>query len=278
MAFSSARIVDTTALRPRFRRLQLCVEDPAALGVATAPDSAVGIYFPGPDGSVDTSEGRNYSVRRQDGAVLTVDVVLHAHGPGTSWATSAQVGDDVGLDHARSWYRPPADTDRQLLIADLSGLPAAARIIEELPPDAAATLIVEVADAGDLDYLPRHPGVAVTALTGSGNGRAPSGLAAAVVESTAAQRATASSEHAYCWFAGEAAESRTVRKHLRGLGWTLDRYDVTGYWRQDSEAWDARFAEIGEDVLAVYERALGDGKGDKLAFEEFDDACERIGL
>ncbi|PRC58883.1 siderophore-interacting protein, partial [Mycobacterium sp. ITM-2017-0098] len=28
----------------------------------------------------------------------------------------------------------------------------------------------------------------------------------------------------------------------------------------------------------VYERALSDGKGDKLAFEEFDEACERIGL
>lgn len=69
-----------------------------------------------------------------------------------------------------------------------------------------------------------------------------------------------------------------LRKHLRGMGWTIDQYDVTGYWRRDSEYWDAKFAEVGDDALAVYERALADGKGDKVAFEEFDDACERIGL
>lgn len=82
----------------------------------------------------------------------------------------------------------------------------------------------------------------------------------------------------YCWFAGEAGESRAVRKYLRGLGWTIDQYDITGYWRSDSETWDARFAEFQDDVLAVYTRALADGKGDKAALEEFDEACERIGL
>jgi NADPH-dependent ferric siderophore reductase len=272
VAFSSARIVDTVALRPRFRRLRLHVEDPAALDVPAVPDAAVGIFFPGPDGAPDTSEGRNYSVRRQDGPVLTVDVILHAHGPGTSWAAAAQVGDRVGVDHARSWYLPPAGTRELVLVADLSGLPAAARIVEELPADAAATLIVEVADPGDLGYLSPHPGVTVTALSGTGNGRAASGLAAAV------EALALPSERGYCWFAGEAAQCRRVRKHLRGLGWPVDRYDAIGYWRQDSQAWDARFAAIGDRVLSVYEQALADGKGDKVAFEEFDDACERIGL
>ena len=39
-----------------------------------------------------------------------------------------------------------------------------------------------------------------------------------------------------------------------------------------------RIALVEDDVLAVYERALADGKGDKVASEEFDDALERIGL
>jgi hypothetical protein len=31
-------------------------------------------------------------------------------------------------------------------------------------------------------------------------------------------------------------------------------------------------------MVAVYEKALADGKGDKLAAEEFDLALERVGL
>ena len=50
-------------------------------------------------------------MRRHVDDLITLDVFLHAHGIGTSWAASAQPGDRVGLDHARSWYRPPADTD-----------------------------------------------------------------------------------------------------------------------------------------------------------------------
>jgi hypothetical protein len=82
----------------------------------------------------------------------------------------------------------------------------------------------------------------------------------------------------YCWFAGESAESRAVRKHLRAVGFDRDQYDITGYWRFDSETWDAKFAAVEDDVLPIYERALADGKGDKAAFEEFEDALERVGL
>jgi NADPH-dependent ferric siderophore reductase len=244
------------------------VDEPGELGVAPGADSAVGVYFSGAPSAI----GRNYSVRFDDGARITVDVVLHAQGPGTEWASSTGVGDRVGLDHARSWYRPPPDSRWQLLVSDLSGLPAAARIVEELPAQARATLIAEVAGHDDLDYLPHHPGVTVVPRIGTGNGHAPSALAQLVRDF----RPPAG--RGYCWFAGEAAESRAVRKHLRAQGWTIDQYDVSGYWRYDSEAWDTRFEQVQNDVLAVYERALREGKGDKVAFEEFDEACERIGL
>jgi hypothetical protein len=69
-----------------------------------------------------------------------------------------------------------------------------------------------------------------------------------------------------------------VRKYFRGLGWTTDQLDITGYWRFDSERWDARFATVEDDVVAVYAQAIADGKGDKVASEEFDEALERVGL
>ncbi|MEW5810325.1 MAG: siderophore-interacting protein [Actinomycetota bacterium] len=270
MSHSYASIVDTRALSSRLQRIVLRVDDPDALEVRPAADSAVGVYFaPGdhPDG-----EGRNYSVRYQDGALLTLDIALHRQGPGSSWASTAAVGHRVVLDHARAWYRPPSGIRWQLLVTDLSGLPAAARIIEELPEGIAATVVAEVPAAEDLDYLPRHDDVAVHAILGSGNGMRSSKLADTV-------RAHAMpTGRGYCWFAGEAAESRAVRKYLRSLGWHRDDYDITGYWRRDSEAWDARFAEKGDEALTVYERALSEGKDEKVAFEEFDEVCERIGL
>jgi NADPH-dependent ferric siderophore reductase len=192
--------------------------------------------------------------------------------PGTTWASATAPGDRVGLDHARSWYRPEPTTEWQLLVADLSGLPAVARIIEELPGGIPVVAIVEVADADDLDYLPSHPDVTLVSSIGTGNGHAPSRLA----QLTRDQRLP--DGRGYCWFAGEAAESRTVRKHFRGNGWTVDQLDITGYWRFDSEAWEAKFALVADDVVAVWERALADGKGEKVADEEFDEALERAGL
>lgn len=266
MAFSGATVVETSPLSPRLVRIVLQVDDPAALAVKADGDSAVGVYFP------ESEEGRNYSVRRHIGDRITLDVVLHARGLATTWATRARTGDRVGLDHARSWYRPEPTTQWQLLVTDLSGLPATARIISELPAGCAATAIVEVVDRSDLDYLPSRPSVAVEALVGTGNGTAPSRLAQWVREFAMP------SGRGYCWFAGEAAESRAVRKHLRGLGWETEQFDVTGYWRHGSEAWDAKFALVADDVVAVYARALADGKSDKVASEEFDEALERAGL
>ena len=262
MSFSPASVIETTRLSTRLQRIVLKVEDPESLAVRPAADSAVGVYFL----NTTDDEGRNYSVRRQRGDLVTLDIVLHAHGPGSNWASTTRPGDRVNLDHARSWYRPEPTTGWQLLVSDLSGLPAAARIIEELPAGAAATLLVEVAALEDLDYLPLHPGLTVVSSIGTGNGCGPSTLAQMVRD------VAVPDDRGYCWFAGEAAESRAVRKHLRGLGWTIDQYDITGYWRVDSEAWDARFAEVQDDVLPVYERALTAGKGDKVAFEEFDEA------
>ncbi|STZ44030.1 siderophore-interacting protein [Mycolicibacterium gilvum] len=270
VSFSPASVVETALLNSRLRRIVLEVDNPAVLDVKPAGDSAVGVYF-----DVDDhpgGAGRNYSVRHQDGRLLTLDVVLHSRGPGTEWASEAAAGDRVVLDHARSWYRPPPRTDWQLLVSDLSGLPATARIVEQLPRDAVALVVVEVAASEDLEYLPGHPNVTVLPSIGTGNGAAASTLMSTVGD------LELPAGHGYCWFAGEAAESRAVRKYLRSEGWTIEQYDITGYWRLDSEAWDARFAEVVDDVLPVYEQALTAGKGDKAAFEEFDEACERIGL
>ncbi|MET0456482.1 MAG: siderophore-interacting protein [Mycobacterium sp.] len=286
---SVAVIVD---VGPRIRRVVLDVPQVAELNMPGGADEAVGIYFPGPGQSSpppmeyrdgewghfdldDEPEGRNYSVRHRGPGPnqITCDFVLHQRGIASDWVRRARIGDRVLLDHARSWYRPESASDWQLLIADLAGLPALARILDELPRDATAAVIVEVADEADLDYLPVRPDIPIVTTIGTGNGHAPSRL------TELAEAHSHPEGRGYCWFAGEAQTTREVRKHLRReYGWVAGQYDIVGYWRFDSETWDRKYEAVSDEVEAVYARALADGKGDKIASEEYDEALERVGL
>jgi NADPH-dependent ferric siderophore reductase len=293
MGYAFASVVETVQLNKRLRRIALEVPELDRLQLPKAGDAAVGIYFPdanrpkrpppmecrdGVWGYYDATTappGRTYSIRNHDPIAnrINVDVVLHGHGVGSTWAQTAALASEVVVAHARSWYRPVPTTDWQLLVADLPGLPAAARIVEELAPDNEAIAIVEVAEEADLEYLPHRTNVTVIATVGTGNGDGESVLAQLV----AAQPLP--SGRGYCWFAGEAGQSRAVRKYLRGQHhWDAEQFDILGYWRRDSEAWDKRYAPVASDLFAVYEKALADGKSDKLASEEFDDALEQAGL
>ncbi|MEE4023707.1 siderophore-interacting protein [Gordonia sp. PKS22-38] len=292
MGHSFAHVIDATDLNPRLRRIRLEVPDLDSLGLHGAPDDAVGIYFPAADQSspppmehrdgvwgyhdpATAPDARSYSIRTVDHHARTIDVdfVVHARGPATSWAQRARPGDGVMLAHPRGWYRPPPAIDWCLLAADLAGLPALARILEDRTESAAAIAVVEVFDRTDLDYLPHTTGTDVIPIVGSGNGFGPSALATTIrgLELPPGQ--------GYCWFAGEAAESRAVRKYLRHEHrWGRDHYDIIGYWRADGDEWSRRYAQHGEELFAVYQRAIADGLGEKAAAEAFDEELERRGL
>ena len=134
-------------------------------------------------------QGRTYTVRHDDrqNSRIVVDVLMHGDGVGTAWADQVTEGDTVVLAHANSWYRPPATADWQLLVADMAGLPALARILDA-PPQMATTVIVELVDETDLAYLPHQPDVQVLPLFGTGNGGSDSGLARHVVATRPGRR------------------------------------------------------------------------------------------
>lgn len=197
MGYAFASVVETVQLNKRLRRIVLEVPELDRLQLPKAGDAAVGIYFPAANrpkrpppmdcrdgvwGYYDATTappGRTYSIRNHDPIAnrINVDVVLHGHGVGSTWAQTAAVASEVVVAHARSWYRPVPSTDWQLLVADLAGLPAAARIVEELAPDNEAIAIVEVAEEADLEYLPHRTNVTVIATVGTGNGDGESVLA-----------------------------------------------------------------------------------------------------
>lgn len=263
------RVVDSHPLNARFHRVVVHAPDIDRLALPSSGDAALGIYF-APNGA-GTPVGRTYTVRQQDpvAETVTVDIVLHGDAAGTRWATAASKGDTVELAHARSWYRPPPEADVYLLAADLAGLPALARLIDETPR-ARTVAIVEVVDGSDLDYLPS--GIDYIASVGTGNGVTESVLAQSVVGCVV-------SGHPYCWFAGEATQARTLRKFLRRQqNWSVDQLDVMGYWRRDADGWNQRFEPVGPQLFAVYQKAIADGLGEKIALERYEDELERLGL
>lgn len=290
---STAHVTEVTDLTQRLRRLQFHVPDLACLALPGDPDEAVGIYFPathetstpemecrdgvwGYHDPASAPEARNYSVRAVDHSTgsMTVDFVVHSHGPATAWAQRAEPGHRVVMAHARGWFGPPPPSGWRLLAADLAGLPALARILHEDKRRTPTIAVIEVPAADDLDYLDDIDHHAdVVPVIGSGNGIGPSVLADSV------RHSSLPAGPGYCWFAGEAAQSRAVRKWLRHEHrWGREHYDIIGYWRSDGEEWSRRYAAHGDELFTVYRRALADGKGEKAAAEEFDEALERRGL
>lgn len=220
-------------------------------------------------------EMRSYTVRAWDPTTsqLTVDFVDHRAGFAADWARQAAPGQAVYLTQARGWYDPPAGARWQLLVGDMTALPALGRILEQLPAGQRAYVIAEVIADADRQDLHSYAEVSYRWLTGAGHGLSPSALARAVTDFDWP------TGPGYVWFAGEAAESRAVRKFLRReLGWATHRYRSLGYWRRDKQAWDARYEQLGPELEQAYARAVAAGHSSADALELYDDALEQAGL
>lgn len=287
-----AVVVGIAALTPNMIRITLDGEDLRRFVSSGDPDERLLALVPPPgksraaepirqpDGTLDYGEDddeprlRSYTVRRYDPATgqMLIDFVRHAGGVAGSWAVRAEVGDVVYLSPAKGWYAPPAGAAWQLLMADMTALPALGRIVEELTADRRAIAVAEVIEPRDRQQIASPAEVSWRWLAG-GNGHGPSRLLAALRELTMPEG------RGYVWFAGEAGESRAVRKHLRHeLGWSDDDFTVIGYWRSSKEQWMARYQRVGEELEQTYLDAIASGMPQPEALDAYEDALEQAGL
>jgi NADPH-dependent ferric siderophore reductase len=253
------------------------------------PDEAVALYFPREGESrppemtlVDghwwyhdienPPEGRNYTVRALEPGRMTIDFVAHEGGLAATWALQAAPGQELVMARPRCWYDVPGDTDWQLLLSDLTGLPAVGRIVEELPAGARVHVAVEVLSADDQQTFETQGNVTYDWRIG-GNGYKPSVLA------DAATKFERPDGQGYVWFAGEAATSRAIRTWVRKeLGYDSKRFAIIGYWRANGEEWARKFEKHKEEALAVYYAAVEEGKNELEAGELYDRKLESLGL
>ena len=257
----------TTGVGDEFVRVHF----PASDGVLHLPTVDADGVWHYPDGVDDHVQP--YTIRRHDATrgVVDIDIVVHGHGRAGSWASSAQPGDRVAFGDPRGLYEPPDGAASQVFVTDATGLPALARLAEQLPPEVHAVAAVEIAEAShrlDIDT----PNLSVRWVVGRGNGVGPSAL-------TEMLRALPISPETYVWVSGEAGELRDARRYLRHeCGLPSAQYDVIGYWRDRQEEWLERYESLDADTFAQLQAIWDSDGSDEQRRDRYDDTLSSLGL
>jgi NADPH-dependent ferric siderophore reductase len=231
---------DPFAAMPGTVRMQLTVVDswPASPNlqrlVLTAPELGNFGYQPGQDVMLlvdrdgDRPVRRRYTIRALDPGrqLLTLDIVRHGQGPGERWVGAAAPGVTVEGIGPRGKISPVPDADWHLFIGDESGLAAIFAMAESLPPQASATVILEVPEPADEQELrPRAP----VQLTWLHRQDRPAGDPGALVDAAAAVTIPAGRRpHAY--LIGEARVVSALREALQARGLEPGHLSPKAYW------------------------------------------------
>ncbi len=213
---------------------------------------------------------RTYTIRavRPEAGEVDIDFVLHEGGVASGWAAEARPGDVVGVNDPTGLYSPPADLTWQVLVADQTGLPAAARLLENTP-DHVRTRVVLEAPASSAVLPLREPSGSKVTWTYGGNGHGPSRLADLVAAAVPPGTDLAGG---YVWVAGETNALRSVRRYLRrDLGLPADRFKVVGYWIPNSDTWTERYEALPDAVRseleALWDNPAGDSEDLTIRYE-----------
>lgn len=232
-----------------------------------------------PEGAVEPIS-RVYTIsdhrETAEGVEVDVDVALHDVGPGAAWARDCAIGSQVGIVEPHGLYAAAPDVPWQLLVCDITGVPALARILRGLAPGQRAEAVVVLTDAADELDLPSPGDVTITWQVVQDERSVEEALTRAVVARSLPETAG----ERYVWFAGEARASRAVRRHLRKvLGWPQSDFYTCGYWQFDAEAWHARYEQVAAEVIErakAAQAAAGDDTGAYL--DALEEIYESAGL
>lgn len=230
-----------------------------------------------PEGAVEP-EFRVYTISDhrivEGNTQIDLDIAVHDEGVGSDWAKNCRTGDQVGLIEPHGLYAAPDDVGWQLLVADITGLPAVARILRGLSPGQRAVVHLVLTDEGDKIVLPSAADVDITWQIVAKDTDISDALAEAVTS-----RDLPESDR-YVWLAGEARASRAARRHLRReLKWPQSDFYTCGYWQIEAEKWNARYEEVADEVMKKSTEAqqqIGEDEGAYL--DALDDIYESVGL
>lgn len=297
LIFTEVEVVSVRRLGPTFVRVELGSPELADFGVdGPRYDQRIKLVFPDPvTGGITSTEGadaswfatwterpaaerghmRTYTIRDVRGSgestTLVVDLVLHLEGdlvgPGSTWASTASVGDRLVLLAPRRGHFyggiefAPVEGAELLLVGDETAVPAVCAILEQLPADARGTAFLEVPHVDDVQTTVGPAGVEVVWLA-RGDAEVGAELHDAVVahlgipgahvevtedevdpdlwetptHSSSGEEVSGAGAPAVgtcAWIAGESRVVTGLRRHLVGeLGFDRGRVAFMGYWRR----------------------------------------------
>lgn len=194
----------------------------------------------------DRPVGAHYTVRhhRPDEGEIDIDFVLHDEpGAASGWALAATPGAPVALWGPRTAYKPPPEVDGYLLVADETGLPAVAAVLEHLADEGFTGPVRVVAEVASVSEQQPLIATATVEITWLHRGDASSGTSTALFDTVACL--TPPGLVPYIWGGGESRSMTRIRKHVRHtLGYPREQVSLTPYWRHALHADDPEDDEV----------------------------------
>ena len=174
---------------------------------------------------------RAYTIRKLniEEGWMEIDFYVHeTEGLACIWAKNAGAGDTIGLMGPVG--RPLRQAKRYLIGADMTGLPAIGRMLEEFAPDVSGHVLIAVDTPADIQPLNHPDGITIEWIVESDQAKA----SATLVKRLCALQ-WPDGEDSFGWFAAEADDAKIMREYWRKtLGKSRDQTLVAGYWQKDS--------------------------------------------
>jgi len=173
---------------------------------------------------VRTYTHRGIDLERKE---MIIDFVAHGdQGPASAWAINARPGDKLGVAMKAKTSHLFPEADWYLLVADATGIPVIAAILEQLPATASGVVFIEVHDKAEEQDLSTEADMQINWLHHPNPGEN-TVLYDAVRELVLPELPTTR----FGYVAAEYNAVRDVRQYLRKeRGWTLNELYAYAYW------------------------------------------------
>ncbi|MGD1938919.1 MAG: siderophore-interacting protein [Cyanophyceae cyanobacterium] len=175
---------------------------------------------------------RTYTIRgfSRDGNELAIDFSLHGskNGPAATWANSTKPGDTILMGGPGPTKLVDNTADWFLLAGDMSGLPALACNLEQLPENAQGYAVIEVVSEADRQDIKVPDGVSIQWVINDKPGEKPNALLDAI------QALTWKAGTPYVWVACEFGAMKNIRAYLKdSRGIENNNIYISSYWKFD---------------------------------------------
>ena len=168
--------------------------------------------------------------------------MLHGHGPASTWAAQAKVGQKLIVAGPGRNYTIDPDADWFLLVADDTAIPAISTILEHLPARVRALVLLEVVDEKEERTLPSAADATFTWLHRGADPRQ-----AGIPLEAAIRQLDFPEGNGRIYVGCEAGAMRRIRAHLlKERGRKRSTIVTRGYWKLD--AINHPDHDYGEDV------------------------------